>query len=407
MKKLKNTFRHRWQKPQKITELTEDRSVSFLELFYDLSYVAIIAQIGHNLVGHLDPITILQFVIVFCLVRWAWINWTMYHELHWNNDIRSRVFTFLQMIALAGMGIFSHGAFGEKYQLFAWSYIFFLIIITYLWWRSWVYDKSHKALSTPYVIWFLITTIVFIISLFVAPPVSFLLWGLWITISLLLPVIVMTTSSSNLWKEQLDQLEAAQKIRPSMVERVGLLTIIVLGEIVIAVVNGWANVHHFDRYTWVAIFSWILFAILMRRIYFDLISHHLPIQKITKRLGRVYAHLPLTMSLVMLGSWLLMMIEVGIHNLSAHHTLFILASIALFLCCVFVLTYTIQKTEILARIVIKARQWILLSLIIMASLFLSNVWSIYIILWANLSLLFPILFWFSTYLSSLDESIAL
>jgi low temperature requirement protein LtrA len=119
MEKLHRTFRHRWKKPQKATEANDDRSVSFLELFYDLSYVAVIAQVGHNLVGHLDPLTILQFIVIFCLVWWAWVNGTLYHELHGNNDIRSRVFTFLQMIAIAGMGIFSHGAFGEQYQWFA------------------------------------------------------------------------------------------------------------------------------------------------------------------------------------------------------------------------------------------------------------------------------------------------
>jgi low temperature requirement protein LtrA len=188
-----------------------------------------------------------------------------------------------------------------------------------------------------------------------------------------------------------------------MVERVGLLTIIVLGEVVIAVVNGWANVHNFDGYTLLAVCTSILFAILMRRIYFDLISHHLPIQKTTQRFSRMYLHLPLTMSLVMLGSGLLMMIENWILILSSNHTLFILSSIVLFLLCVFALTHYIQKTTLQTRIVEKARHGILLAIILMTALFLSGVAPLYVIIGANLLLLSPILFWFSVYLSSIKK----
>jgi low temperature requirement protein LtrA len=48
----------------------------------------------------------------------------------------------------------------------------------------------------------------------------------------------MARKKTDLTENQVIQMEAAQRIRPSMVERVGLLTIIVLGEVVIAVVNG-------------------------------------------------------------------------------------------------------------------------------------------------------------------------
>ena len=43
------TFRQSyWQPPRAHGEVIEDRSVSFLELFYDLVYVVVIAQAAHQ-----------------------------------------------------------------------------------------------------------------------------------------------------------------------------------------------------------------------------------------------------------------------------------------------------------------------------------------------------------------------
>ena len=73
------------------------RSVTFLELFYDLVYVVLIAQLAHALSEHVDLKGIFGFAFLFIIVWWAWLNGASYHDYHGNNDIRSRVFTFLQM----------------------------------------------------------------------------------------------------------------------------------------------------------------------------------------------------------------------------------------------------------------------------------------------------------------------
>ena len=42
-----------WQPPRAHGDVIEDRTVSFLELFYDLIYVVVIARAAHTLAGHL------------------------------------------------------------------------------------------------------------------------------------------------------------------------------------------------------------------------------------------------------------------------------------------------------------------------------------------------------------------
>ena len=41
-----------WRPPRPHGEIIADRNVSFLELFYDLVYVAVIAQAAHHLAEH-------------------------------------------------------------------------------------------------------------------------------------------------------------------------------------------------------------------------------------------------------------------------------------------------------------------------------------------------------------------
>ena len=81
--------------------------------------MALIAQIAHDFSNHLDPVGLRNYIGLFIIVWWAWINGTMYHELHGNNDIRTRVFTFLQMFGVVAMSVFAHDAIGKNFDGFA------------------------------------------------------------------------------------------------------------------------------------------------------------------------------------------------------------------------------------------------------------------------------------------------
>lgn len=91
----------------------EERSVTFLELFYDLVYVAIIAELAHTLATDVTLAAVAGFAFLFVIVWWAWFNGITYHDLHGNNDIRARVFTFLQMLTVAAMAVFAHNALAD------------------------------------------------------------------------------------------------------------------------------------------------------------------------------------------------------------------------------------------------------------------------------------------------------
>ena len=122
-----------WRPPRAHGEVIEDRSVSFLELFYDLVYVVVISQAAHHLVGHLSARGVVEFVIIFALVWLAWLNGTQYYELHGREDGRTRAFVFLQMALLVLLAVFTEEAAGASGTGFALTYAAYLVVLTWLW----------------------------------------------------------------------------------------------------------------------------------------------------------------------------------------------------------------------------------------------------------------------------------
>jgi len=340
---LRETFRLWWQKPRPIEEIEDERSVSFLELFYDLSYVVIVAELIHALAKDVTLSGIAGFFFLFAITWWAWVNGSFYHEMHGNNDIRTRVFTFAQMFALAGMAVFIPTALTDGHTGFALSYALFSGIMTYLWWRTGYHDHNHRPMSYPYTLGFAFITGTFLISTFIPLPGTYYMWVVVVAFSILMPLILSQT------QRNVDDLhkENSQKIRASLVERFGLFTIIALGEVIVSVILG---VSHYEVITLELVIEaslGIFIAIAMWWVYFDFVSHRLPVQQQSKRFAWLYLHLPVTMSIAFVGASLLNILEHYQPNdlLNSVDTWLMVLPVSVFLWCVVMLIQTIEIRE--------------------------------------------------------------
>ncbi len=298
-------FRRWWQPPRSASNRPEERRITFLELFYDLVYVVIISELSHTLAGSMNLPGLGTFVFLFIIVWWSWFNGAMYHDLHGNNDIRTRVFTFLQMLTVAAMAVFAHNAMGEGSTGFALAYAAFHLILTWLWWRTGVYDLNHRPLSQPYSFTFLITSGLFIVSIFMSAPWRFVLWVLALLIDLALVLLLWTHRNAAIQEE----INRVALISPSVVERFGTFTIIVLGEVIIGVVRGAAESPGLSWRIGGIAFLGMLIAIGLWWVYFDFVSGRHPIPRTSKRLGWIYLHLPLTMGITAVGASILNVVE--------------------------------------------------------------------------------------------------
>lgn len=303
-------FRLWWQPPRKTVDRDMERRVTFLELFYDLVYVVVISQVSHALAGHVNRQGILEFAFLFLLVWIAWVNGTFYHELHGNNDIRTRVFTFAQMFTVAAMAVFAQDAFGAGGPGFALSFGAYQLILTYLWWRTGVYDTAHRPLSRPYVLTYLASAALFIISAFMPETRRATLWIAALILSVAAPVstTLRTPTDPEVRAEQVRSAVAT----PSLVERFGLLIIIVLGEVIIGVVQGLAERRHLgylDSVVFITAGLGMLLAIGLWWLYFDFVAQRMPKDGRQWTTFWMYLHLALSVGIVATGAMTLNVVE--------------------------------------------------------------------------------------------------
>lgn len=148
-----------------------------LELFCDLACVGLIADLARALPAHIDASGLASYASLSVIVWWAWLNGTMYHDFHGNNDICSRVFTFLQMFTVASMAVYAHNALGQGSVGFALSYAANQLILTHLRSRTGVHDPDHRPLSQPYALAFRFTTLPFVVSVFAPVLWRFYQWA--------------------------------------------------------------------------------------------------------------------------------------------------------------------------------------------------------------------------------------
>lgn len=79
-----------WLPPRAHGDVIEVRTVGFIELFYDLVYVVVIARAAHHLARHLTWRGVGEFAVIFGMIWLAWLNGSVYHDLHGREDGRSR-----------------------------------------------------------------------------------------------------------------------------------------------------------------------------------------------------------------------------------------------------------------------------------------------------------------------------
>ena len=285
----------RWKGPRALRDRPESRTVSFLELFYDLVFVVLVAAIAHDFAAHPDLHGVLQYLFLFSIVWWSWANGSIYHDLHGGDDARTRVFTFLQMLAVGGMATFVHDAFGDGATGFAVSYATLHAVLTWLWFSTGRYDPEHAVVSRPYAAAFAITTVLFGISVLVPPPFRYALWILSLGIDITIPLLVGRARQPEARKV----IERSRQVTHSLAERFGLFTIIVLGEITVSAIGGLRSAYGLTSHGLMTYLGGMGLGISVWWFYFDAVGLRPPRKR---AIPWMFAHLLLGMGIAGVGA---------------------------------------------------------------------------------------------------------
>src|SRR5687767_7929161 len=91
-----------WYRPMLARHAGEDhRTASALELFFDLCFVAAVAQASsafeHEIVAGRTLHGLLGYALVFFAIWWAWMNFTWFASAYDTDDVPYRLLTLVQI----------------------------------------------------------------------------------------------------------------------------------------------------------------------------------------------------------------------------------------------------------------------------------------------------------------------
>lgn len=203
-----------------------ERHATWLELFYDLIFVAAISQLATLLGADYSPAGIFRFALLFVPVWWAWAGHTFYLSRFDTEDLVHRLLTMLQMTAVASLAIHVPDALNSTSVGFALSYaaVRFILVAEYV--RAGRHIPAVRPLTDRYVYGFGAAATLWAVSALVPFPWRFWLWGVAMVVDFAAPL-----SAGQLHVRFPPHLS-------HLPERFGLFTIIVIGEAVVSVVFG-------------------------------------------------------------------------------------------------------------------------------------------------------------------------
>lgn len=204
----------------------DGRRVTWLELFFDLVFVAAVAQVGTQLAHDLSFSGLLRFGFLFLLVWWAWNGYAVYATRFDTNDGFQRAVTLLQMLAVSLMAANAdEGLASESSAGFAAAYAVmrFLLVAQYL--RAAIIQEA-RGLARECAIGFGLAAIVWLVSSGVSAPERYAVWALALAIEF--GTAIVTARHTGTLPPDAEHLP----------ERFGLFTLILLGEAMIAVMKG-------------------------------------------------------------------------------------------------------------------------------------------------------------------------
>lgn len=236
------------------------RHATWLELFLDLVFVAAISAVTHTLAhthhGHLEPAQIGGFLVGMFSIWWVWATHTLYANRFDTDNRHHRLSTLTLMFLIAMMAAFCGGGLFEHFLQFEGFYVIIRLGQALQYLISGQQNPEQKGFCRQMGRNIFLGTGLSLLSLFIPPPWRQLVFSAGIGIEMILGIFTARRP------------DAVPVDLGHLVERVGLLSIIILGESVIQLVKGLQEVT-WGPQTITATVSGFLIIGLIWWIYFD------------------------------------------------------------------------------------------------------------------------------------------
>jgi low temperature requirement protein LtrA len=275
-------------------ESYKERHFTWLEAFYDLIVAIIFFELSRELSEDVSVFGFLSFIALFVPAVWSWVGVTFYSTRFATDDLAHRLLILLQIAATAFMAVSVHDGLGENSSWFALSYVITRVILVIEYVRTRRYVPDARELTTRYSIGFSIVAGIWFVSVFVPLPFRLFLWVVGMGIDIGMPLLFPRRLS----------VQFAPNVH-HLPERLGFLTIIVLGISILGVVNGIAS-HNWTVPSIICAGLGLGIAFSLWWVYFDTVDgSEIRALRENKQIGIyltwLYIHFPLIIGLTALG----------------------------------------------------------------------------------------------------------
>ena len=281
------------------------RAATPLELFFDLVFVIAIAAAAaglHHSVAEAHFVDgIIKYVAIFFAIWWAWMNYTWFASAYDNDD---SLFRILTLVIIAGAltlaaGV-SHFFTSSDLTLVVVGFVIMRIAMVGFWLRVYKHDVTRKQTALWYAVGIALVQVYWVALLLLQPltPAMFYMgFALGAFLELLVPFFA-------------ERKEQTPWHRHHIIERYGLLNIIVLGETLLAgsiALNSAAE--HFDLALIHSAISALVIVFALWWLYFSR-EEHLNAQDLSMALPWGYGHLVIYIAGAAVGAGFAVLVDI-------------------------------------------------------------------------------------------------
>ena len=249
------------------TVLHEKSGGTWLELFFDLVYVAILVELGQRLSGNLTLTGVVEFAAMFVLIWWSWLSLVFYTRYFPSDDIGQRLLTAVYMFVMIMLAFEIHNVTAQTLTYFVVVYAATKFVLAMMYGRAWYEFPEYRALTSHYAILNVAIGLLWLtIALFATE--NYWLWVAAAVIDIFIPLLIR--ASHDIRKEP-------QPAHPPLKHhyirhRFGELTIIVLGEFFIKLIASSSGIEQtpFNFYLGACLLA---ISLSMWWLYFDHTDH--------------------------------------------------------------------------------------------------------------------------------------
>ena len=275
----------------------DDRTASRLELFFDLAFVLVVAELAIDFRADVTWHGELVFAGLFTTVWWAWVSSTLYANRFDHDDVVYRLLKLGSMAAVVGMAATATEATGTYFGIFVGCNLVLRVMLLLQYLRAYRHVPGARPIARLYMAGAVAGALLWAVSLAVPHSVGFVLWGAAVLVEAVVPLLATRSSADvPLHVEHLP-------------ERFALFVILVLGESVAGIAHGLHDAGWSGPALPVAALAFVLTAALWWN-YFDLAGARA--KRLLDEVGEtpsdhshdvyVFGQLPLTLALATIGA---------------------------------------------------------------------------------------------------------